>query len=501
MNITLNGLNNPSNIITLSDCPTILTISNGGTGDYASGYINIGSLNSVILGTEYYIEVNGERILSTNDISKSVGKRFYISNQSSVTNQLAVANKIIAALRNISTVDANYNIYQYYADNVLKASVILKAKEIGSKYNLTIKTNLPTGVITIGTTNGSNTDTLASGKSNKINIDIYSNQGASQPRINSNYPTIGNYVTTLEKEYFSKSVSFDLSPLLTTLIDYNNTTQYSIIIYSVIDANVTTIGSINNNYVTSGYLVNQGGTFLPKFTGSILAQNVKRGEPKPVYNNTILYTYEPTIVFSLYSDATVSNMNVVVDYKDSAYGTMTSQTIALFQNNNLQTFTLNLNVVNFNKSDYIDVTIPNVGVLRYKVIKPINATETNNRIYYNNSYGGVSFFDFTGDRTETRKTSIDYYQKQLFDFYNESKSELNKIYDKTVDITVTLKTHNLEKDGTWQLYDLQNSTNAWIEINGKTYTINITDVKIDKTTVNEIYVGTISYTYSLADSF
>ena len=154
-----------------------------------------------------------------------------------------------------------------------------------------------------------------------------------------------------------------------------------------------------------------------------------------------------------------------------------------------------------NESFYIDVVIPNVGTLRYNVIKPLKATNEIQRVYWTNSYGGISFFDFTGIRTETRKTKVDYYQTNLFNYYDDSSAQLNKVYNKNVDITVSLSTHSIEKDGTWIFFDLQNSTNAWTFVNGKKYFITITDLKITESNVNDIYTATVEYTYSLGDTF
>ena len=64
MKITLNGLDNPSNIITLSGCPTILTVNDSGYGDKAMLTIEVSNLNSVTEGNNIYIEINGERITS-----------------------------------------------------------------------------------------------------------------------------------------------------------------------------------------------------------------------------------------------------------------------------------------------------------------------------------------------------------------------------------------------------------------------------------------------------
>ena len=89
----------------------------------------------------------------------------------------------------------------------------------------------------------------------------------------------------------------------------------------------------------------------------------------------------------------------------------------------------------------------------------------------------------------------------MFNYYKESLQELEKVYNKDVTITVTLKSHLIPKDATWQFYDLQNSKNAWTEINGMTYSIIINDVSIDETSTDGVYEATVKYTYSLADDF
>ena len=188
---------------------------------------------------------------------------------------------------------------------------------------------------------------------------------------------------------------------------------------------------------------------------------------------------------------------------NSANNLYQETTETIFTNNSLDTYTLNLNSTYLANSTYIDVIIPGLNTLRYNVIRPLNATDARDcqRIYWTNSYGGTSFFDFTGERTEQRKTSVDYYEKQLYDYYTSANQERKKVYNKDVDITVTLTTHNIERDGTWQLFDLQNSTNAWTTINGKNYKITVNDLSINESNnVNNIYTGQIRYEYSLADT-
>lgn len=501
MKITLNGLDNPSNIITLSGCPTILTVNDSGYGDKAMLAIEVSSLNSVTEGNNIYIEINGERITSTYDLNEVINRNFYISNDNSLTNKIFVAQTIVNALRSCPQLDANYNIYQGIQSSTLMSNIIyVVAKDIGSQNNLTYSTNASL-IFNIRNTIGSSTGELASNIKTMVSVDIYALYGNTQPRLGGDTVPNGEYVTTLRKQYYKDETHFDISPILTTLTSYNETVAYLLYVYATIDNKLQTLGQIGYNYVVNGYSVNQGGTYIPNFTNVKLAQNVSRGTSRTPINSTILYTYEPRVIFSLFSQSNINSLQLTVSYKDSQLNELASESKTIFITNNLTKVDLGLNTVNFGLADYIDISIPNLGVLRYNIIKPLNATIENYRIFYNNSYGGVSFFDFTGDRKEDRKLTVDTYQKQLFDYYKSSLQELEKVYNKDTTITVTLKSHLIPKDATWQFYDMQNSTNAWTEINGTIYSIIINDVSVDETSTDGVYEATVKYTYSLADDF
>lgn len=501
MNITLNGLDNPSNIITLSGCPTILTVNDSGYGDKAMLTIEVSNLNSVTEGNNIYIEINGERITSTYDLNEVINRNFYISNDNSLTNKIFVAQTIVNALRSCPQLDANYNIYQGIQSSTLMSNIIyVVAKDIGIRNNLTYSTNASL-IFNIRNTIGSSTGELSSNIKTMVSVDIYALYGNTQPRIGGDVVPNGEYVTTLRKQYYKDETHFDLSPILTTLTNNNETVAYLLYVYATIDNKLQTLGQIGYNYAVNGYSVNQGGTYIPNFTNIKLAQNVSRGTARTPINSTILYTYEPRVVFSLFSQSNINSLQLTVSYKDSQLNELASELKSIFITENLSKIELGLNTVNFGLADYIDISIPNLGVLRYNIIKPLNATIENYRIFYNNSYGGVSFFDFTGDRKEDRKLTVDTYQKQLFDYYKSSLQELEKVYNKDTTITVTLKSHLIPKDATWQFYDMQNSTNAWTEINGTIYSIIINDVSVDETSTDGVYEATVKYTYSLADDF
>ena len=502
MRITLNGIENPNNIITFTNCPTILTVSDSWTGTRARSVIDVKNLSSVRTPEEYTISVGDYIIRGTSDLTKSVGNRFYLTSSNTLANRVLVARKIVDAISSLGGITMSYRVWQDSDTNgQLLPRVIVEAIGVGIG-NVIIRINdpMPSGIVTMDGTMGSITSIFNGSITNKIHVDIYKST-SSINRINGTTWSRGSFIAQLEKTVWGGEVSFDLSSIFNTESEIGTLTSYELIISSEVDGEMNTLGDFKYIYATPGYFVNQGGSFIPKFTGCYLAQNVSRGNSVGGVNKSILYVYYNSIVFSLYADNSMSTVSCTIDYLNSSQASLGTETQNIFCGNNLNTFTLPLNQLLLQQSSYIDVNIPNVGKLRYNVIKPIHATDETQRIYWTNSYGGTSFFDFTGTRTEERKTDIETYQRSLYDYYTSDRQELKKIYSKEVKITVTLTTHNIQKDGTWQLFDLQNSYNAWTTVNGKEYAIHITDIQVDETDVAGIYTAQIEYEYSMGDTF
>ena len=502
MRITLNGVENPNNIITFTNCPIILTVSDSWTGTKARSVIEVADLSSVRTPDEYTISVGDYIIRGTSDLSKSVGNRFYLTSSNTTANKVLVARKIVDAISSLGGITMNYRVWQDCAANgQLLPIVIVEAIGIGvGNVGIHINDPMPSGVVTINSTMGSVTSIFNGSIINKIHVDIYKNNSPVN-RINGASWTRGSFVVHLEKTVWGGTVSFDLSNIFNTESKIGVLSSYELIVSLQVDGQINTLGDLKFIYATPGYFVNQGGSFIPKFTGCYLAQNVSRGNSVGGINKSILYVYYNSITFSLYADNSISTVACTIDYLNNSQASLGSETQNIFCGNNLNTFTFPLNPSLLQQSSYIDLTIPNVGKLRYTVIKPIHATDEAQRIYWTNSYGGTSFFDFTGTRTEERKTDIVTYERSLYDYYNSNRQELTNIYSKEVNITVTLTTHNIVKDGTWQLFDLQNSYNAWTTVNGKDYAIHITDIQVDETDVSGIYTAQIKYEYSMGDTF
>ena len=504
MNITYNGMTDPKNTVSFTKIPNILKIKENNNGTPASATITISDLTKVTDGTEYTLIINGTKLISTQSLVNAAGNKFYLTNNNS--EKIIVAYKLVETLRGLNTLPLNYNITLATAsDGTLSPVITIMAKNNGSQLNLSIEgTLISSNIATKSITNGTSSSNLLRGVINKVLVEVYEvkNPNTSDKIGNTNY-VMGEYLTTLTKEAFGEEVSFDLSPLLSAITDYGTLSEINLYVYIMNDNVMTLAGIMKDIYFTTGYMVNQGVNYLP-VPSTQLAQNVSRGSTKSQLNNTILYVYQPSIQFTLYvpfPSNTAQAANFQVNYINSANVVIKSTTTSIYLTNSMTSPVISLDQSLLNQSFYIDVVIPDVGRLRYNVIKPLKATDEIQRVYWTNSYGGTSFFDFTGTRTETRKTKVDYYQQNLFDYYDKDTAQLNKVYNKDVTITVSLSTHSIEKDGTWVFFDLQNSSNAWTYVNGKKYFITITDLKITESQVNDIYTATVEYEYSMGDTF
>lgn len=482
--IKYDGNTGPSgNTITYTDIPNILTIGEAASSSAASITLRITNRIESPQDGEFYITVLDETITNVSDPKNAVSKNFYISTNSdaSVARKTTAAS-ICKALRNCSTIAANFTVEN--VDNV----VILIAREKGPILPETgvVSTNLSPQNFSYTALDGSTTSSLYG---SKISVDVLNHNN--------------DYITTLEKNYYGNEVSFNMSPVLATITEIGKSFAYKFRIsmfsrngiYSVID-------TVPINYSVVGYMVNQGYKYNIAKDNTVIAQNMKRGENRDVFNNSLLYVYEPTIPISFYTLASTTK-TVNVTYRDSSFNAISSFSSGFTphgDSNVLNDVTIELNPTYFKQAFYIDVQFPDIDdaykVIRYNVIKPLKMTEYCQRIYFRNSYGGISFFDFTGQKSETRDLDLMTYEKNIFDYYNDPMNELEKIYDNTVKYSVTLKSHLFEKDGKYIFNDMLQSPELWVIRNSEKYAIILDSISVDETTNNDIYEATVKFHYS-----
>lgn len=490
-NIRLNGNSNINNVTCFSFAPTILEVSSNASGSYTTWQLFIGELTS--MKSDMWVKVNDVTLNLVTNINDAKGYRFYMTPSSMSTQRKLMANSLMEALKRVPELVAGYDVYMPYTGSEKQLQIMMKSKSYGNNTPLNITTNIPS--IGINNIVGSASTELKEGD---LKIDIYKMTPAQ--KYNTASPSTGSYVTTLSKHTSNDAkVKFDLGSVFSSLTEEGEASQFGVYIYQTTNNSLTEIADYKSVYNVNGYLINQGGEFIPRFDNAKIALNAGRGENRNYLNNTILYVYENTIPLSVYAASNVNSISYKIKYigSDNVEIINVQQTVNVSKA--LNHFTINLSDGYLAQAKYIDIefTSYNLGTLRFNVIKPVRATDECQRVYWYNSWGGVSFFDFTGNRTEERKVKTTTYQDSVLDYYDNDTNERDYIYDKQNEITVKLTTHNIHKDGQWHLFDLQQSRTAWTYVNGEKYRIIVSDLTINTTSVTDIYTATIDYTYSM----
>lgn len=471
MEITYNNVASSiaNNLITFTDIPNILKVtdSTGGTNTVIEFQFESNLHDVTTSDGQWSIQLLSDTVYNTIDASKAVNKNFYVS-----SSNISTAASLAKALRNCPRISSVFLITN---DNNI---VRLTSREFGM-VDVGFNTNISAQYMLRSFTQGSTNSEL---QGSLIDVDVYS----------------GNkYVTTLEKSFYNGEVAFDMSPLLTTLAITGKVVPYNYKLSTIKDGEYVYLGEVGENLISVGYMCNQGSKFLQNNVVNI-ANNLQRGTAKDVLNNTILYVYEPRIEFSFYAPNNVNMMSFYIGYLNSAYEQIYFESSYWLKmgNKTLNDFLIILNEEKLREAFYIDIYSREFGTIRFNVIKPLKMAESCQRVYWRNSYGGISFFDFTAQRSETRDFTIDTYQKSIYGYYDDDKNELEKIYNNDVKYSVTLKSHLIDNDGKYVFNDLIQSTEVWTTINGEKYAIILDSVSVDETDNNNVYQATVKYHYS-----
>lgn len=471
---------NDVNYLTLTEIPNIVKVQEYIQGTKATFEIDLdGNLQSTVTSDgQYYCTLLGETITSTMSPSNAKNKRFFIS-----VDEDSTAYSMCQAFRNCSSLAAQFNII--YGGS----SIYFVSKSLGTIFNQSgyFKTNIPNQYLTSSSHDGSVNSDLFNGK---ITLDVYSADTTSDHE---------NYVTTLEKNFYGNECAFDVSPVLATFSEYGKTVPYcfNIDMTKGVGRNQGDwqhLGTVSG-YTTIGYHANQSDKMLTMEGVQMLMHNRREGKP------LIRYVYGDTIPYSLLIGKNIGGWSYSVSYKDSAFNELyNTGTITDHKTSDSYIEDRVINIPSFvkNTAYYVDITIGGQNTYRFNVIKPLKATEYYQRIEWRNEYGGISFADMTGQKTESVSINTETYEKNIFDYHqNDTEFERKKIYKNNVDRKVKLKTHIIEKQGTYLFNSLMHSKKVWTYTNGKKYYIIPTAISIDEdSSFNDLYRVTIEYEYS-----
>jgi len=287
--------------------------------------------------------------------------------------------------------------------------------------------------------------------------------------------------------------AFDVSPFLSTISQYGYTQPYELALHLIkADGEWQYLGKVSGN-TTIGYHANQSDKY--KYAQGVqMLLNKGRGE-----NGVMkLYTYSNYIPYSVLCGSDTGGWNVTVSVKDSAFNEVYANTTTGHRtsSNYIIDGGVSIPQTAMTNGYYVDITV-GVETTRFNIIKPLKATEYYQRVLWRNEYGGISFFDFTGARSESDTVDIETYEKNIFDYHENPDFERKMIYSNDYKKAVSLTSHLMEADGKWIFNSLMRSKKVWTTINGKTYYIipQSIDVQEDQT-YNNIYTAKLTYEYS-----
>jgi hypothetical protein len=496
-------------MLTFNDKPTIVRIDENATSftqtpeDFIAKKARLEIkiyAGGIDLSQTYYIRINGHQITSVSNYEDLTSSTFLVINMMGYNFSRSMAYTIADAL-NSTQLGATYDIWvEGDIANSNGCKLIVQAKQVGAKYNIkSVESNIDNFIIDkqVNGYNGSES-TL---DNSKIILEIFADNSSTQPSVDAALGlTPETFVAKLEKNATIGGVSFDISPILRSITEDNNTTIYAVRSSMMKNGEHRKITTKTGLIAVNGYPVNQCDDYKILEEGATtLLQYVERGTERAYTNNTLLYCYpEQEIIASfLIPDKENSNFSFEVEYLDSAYNSIYRsdlQQVVVFHGN-IYTLRWMLYKEELEGASYVKLTVNNSITLLYNVIQPVEYNEQVQTIYWNNEYGGISFMPFTGKKDEERTSSKKTYKTSKNNYYRTTRKELEKVHTNDYLYEVTIRTHYIAKDGLYLLYSLNNAKTCWTIINGQEYAIIVDSLEFNEVQRN-IYEVTVKYHYS-----
>ena len=467
MQVSLN--NTTASIVLLTGNENIVTFDepvNGTKANVVLAFSN--NLAATVTGdNQYYITLLDETITNVMEFRNAGNRRFWIS-----TTPTDTAASVAEALRNCPSIAAEWQVTQ---NGYL---VYLTARRIGNKlgnYTYWQRTNIPNGYLAIQAgDNGSATTPLLDGK---CNLQITN-------------ASTGELVARLSKQMYGEYTDFNISDVLNDECVYGQTTQFTIHPSTITNNGSLAEYSDINVYALKGYVCNGSPQYLTKLNYRILWNKQHNGSQNInyLYNNKLEYslltwaTSSPLIYYRLYNSA-----------NEQIYEASRVQTVEGVPTISDNSFTFPAST--FKDAYYAEIQVSNADSLRFEIIKPLNATEYFQRVYWRNEFGGIQFFDFTAQKSESYTVNQLTYNVNNFDKYRtDIHTPTEKIYSDSSEKVYTLTSHLMQREGKYCFDSLAMAKEIWTVIGDVTYHIIPTSVSVtENDKYNNIFNAQFSY--------
>lgn len=449
MKVTLNNLQDANNILLLSQVPDIITLEDSPETEYAQLTL---TTYDVITTKQATLTINNVTITSTNILENAVNNVFYINYS---VNTSFLMSDIARALNNTS-LSSNYKIWND------KNTLHIKAKQAGAAYNITY-TIEGINFYQSGTTVTNNSVLTDS----NITLQLLT--------------STGEYITSLSKKYIADKLSFNLSPLFTSLAKFDEMQEYDVKLVATQGTKLTELYELDNVKVLNGYKLDDTS---PNYITHNNSNKLLQDADGDLYYNSNDREFEVVI----YNHSKKPFSYTVTEWKNSQQ--LTSMQYDDETMSNYCTLTI---PVYRQDATHIIVTLPEVGEIKYFNTAHNNYTnpEEHQTVYWHNNFGGISFFPFTFSKTEDFATEKEIISTNVFNYYNNQNTK--KVYSNTTKTTVTLTSQYLPKNAEILFKDLNATHNAYIlDKQGNKKTIIINSVAFNKIN-NNTYQAVVQY--------
>lgn len=401
MQLTLNNLASPQNILILDEVPNIISIEEQATD--TTTLITLQFKGNPQAGVsednQWYISIGGDSVTNTITPENAVAKRFFVAQDLAST-----AASVAAALTNSSVILSGFKIWSS------GAYVYLKARKSGN-YGALTDTNIPSSYLTITNVGGTSTSTLAGGK---VKVDISSG---------------GEYQMSLVKNYYKDSLSFDVSNTVSSLVDYDSHTAMFFKVSGISARKVLSdIGTLSATAV-KGYKSKWSESYLYSDKSQLLLPDYKGFVSKNTIDVSLWATGTSTPVLTQVYDSIGQVIESINATKTTVYGI-----------NHLElSYTLD------EEADKVSVTVGDT-TRTFRVIRPTIYAEDVTRVEWYGEYGGLSFLDFTAHQEIEISDELATATKHRFDFYTSPAFYTQSVVSNNNSKTYQVTSHLVSKD-------------------------------------------------------
>ena len=488
-------------IMTFSEVPNILEVQEDVSGDKAEIFIEVRDEFSTIVSAEsqYYLTFFDETITNVLSPTQAVNKRFYVFPEAQGNAAVNTAMSIVKALRSCASLAADFIITTATTTDA-GDSVLITAKTIGKRNcNQHWDTNIPQESVYVQIVND--------GSSDSSSPSLAYNDGFFKSKNDIEVWEDDNYITTLEKTWYGDKCSFDVTPVLATLteptciLNEESVKKYNLKVSRLAENGAyTSLGEVSG-LTTYGFEANASERYLPLYT-QLLSNNFTSDKAN------IMYTYDYAIPYSVLCRAGTSpsgGFSVNSTVYDTAMNQLYAHTDFIrtpYGEPYIMDLTFEIpSYLHHTNAAYCDIEVMG-DVIRYEIIKPLKASDGYQRVYWRNEYGGISHFDFTGQRSITDNLDIETYEKGIFGYYDVDSSgrytsESKKIYSSNLKKTWTMKSHLLQQGGQYLFNSLMRSKMIWTTQDDKNVVLIPKSIEVtEDTTYNNIYTVTCKFEFS-----